>query len=304
MNRKIGDRKGRGRLYVTAEERDLLLRGLGQGGVSPCSQTPERPSVVAEAQNAASLLVMRLVERFRTTVRDMRERYGIFRKVSFVISNPDLTVVEFISAEEGDTQEGVDLRLLFPTGVRADGRSHGVYALVCARRRGDFCAVWGWEHTCPTLHPFWSLAAPVFVDGPWGDRILGYAGLFADRREDLDGYVGWLAESLQAFRSEVENGLEGSFALRWVRPTVAVYIPAAVARVLTPREHEVLAAFLAGLSLDAVAREFYLTRSSVRTYLERAAAKLGVEPRLSELRAYIDRMVQECEMPCPPNRTT
>ncbi|WP_147401947.1 helix-turn-helix transcriptional regulator [Brockia lithotrophica] len=246
----------------------------------------------------------RLVERFRTTVRDMRERYGIFRKVSFVVSTPDLAVVGFISAEEGGAREGVDLRLLFPTGVRADERSYGVHALACARRRGDFCAVWGWEHTCPALHPFWSLAAPVFVDGLRGDRILGYVGLFADRREELEGYVGWLAESLHAIRRDVEEGLERSSALRWVRPTVAVYIPAAVARLLTPREHEVLAAFLAGLSLDAVAREFYLTRSSVRTYLERVAAKLGVEPRLSELRAYIDRMAQSCEVPCPPRRTT
>ena len=81
-----------------------------------------------------------------------------------------------------------------------------------------------------------------------------------------------------------ESALSPSVALRLVQQ-----VRGDASERLTPRETEVLAGVARGLSNAAIGRELFITEATVKTYLLRAFAKLGVDDRTRAVTVAIER---------------
>ncbi|MFC1420916.1 response regulator [Streptacidiphilus cavernicola] len=102
------------------------------------------------------------------------------------------------------------------------------------------------------------------------------------RPAELTAAVRTVAAGEALLSPAVTRSLVGSFADR-VRPAVPAQQPQAPggrAPGLTPREHEVLLLVAAGKSNAEIAAELFISHETVKTYVSRILAKLGLRDRV------------------------
>jgi len=81
---------------------------------------------------------------------------------------------------------------------------------------------------------------------------------------------------------------ESTSSWRIVRPMLAVRLLYGVIEQLTERERDVLALWVAGMNSVEIAEILYVSSSTIRTYFTRISDKLGVEPGVQSMRAFLE----------------
>ena len=123
------------------------------------------------------------------------------------------------------------------------------------------------------------------ADTPWWEDGLRAA---VTAPEEI---VGRVEQRVDAFSADglnflTECPLVGLPALFVQRTSTGDELPAEVAALLTPRQQEVVALLVSGLTAKQVAEQLYITAGSVRTHIEQIYRRLGVHSR-SQLAATV-----------------
>lgn len=239
---------------------------------------------------------LRVIEVVSTSGRSHDEKqynHAVSHRGSLKKKRRSATVNHTVTFEHPEIQPGDTL----------DEDTYGVSAFVLAQAFLTMRLLSGPFHTCPQLQTSWTVAVPFGCHRE--QSLLGVAGLIFSERRDPYGYGGWLFEVVKRIERECENeerlvdtkanhnvfrNAHGESASSWriVRPMLAVRLPYCVIEQLTERERDVLALWVAGMNSVEIAEILYVSSSTIRTYFTRISDKLGVEPGVKSIRAFLE----------------
>ncbi|MDY0323394.1 MAG: helix-turn-helix transcriptional regulator [Candidatus Carbobacillus sp.] len=295
---------------ATREEIAQIHDGLLRQHVHPsCGQKRGRstkpPATVSDH-------LLSFISRLRSCYLRYAEAGMFLPDFQLVITDSDLRVIEVVrssgkSHDEKQYNHAVShVTFVHPDihpGDTLDEDTYGVSAFVLARAFLTMRLLSGPFHTCPQFQTSWTVAVPFGCHRE--QRLLGVAGLIFSESRDPYGYGGWLFEVVKKIERVCKNeeqlvdtkahhnvlrNAHGESAPSWriVRPMLAVRLPYGVIEQLTERERDVLALWVAGMNSVEIAETLHVSSSTIRTYFTRISDKLGVEPGVQSIRAFLE----------------